>query len=167
MVNGDDFVAQGQELRGRQDAVFGGTISQIGQVASEVLGKDPRTKPVVFAPQLTWSAGDHMVARDNCKTLNDLKGKKIALQTGGPHIGMLDDVLRSAKLKWEDVTIKWTKDVSGPDGPAEAFRKDPSIDACFAITPDRDALTTPVWTRQATAPRRQSRVPGCWSRRCT
>jgi hypothetical protein len=140
MVNGDDFVGQVKNYLEGKTPFLRGTLSQIGQ-ASEVLGKDPRTKPVIFL-QLTWSAGDHMVGRPTCKTLNDLKGKKIALQEGGPHIGMLDDVLRSVKLTWEDIKPVWTKDVSGPNGPAEAFRKDPSIDACFVITPDMLALTT-------------------------
>jgi NMT1/THI5 like len=139
MVNGDDFVAQVKNYLEGKTPFLRGTISQIGQ-ASEVLGKDPRTKPVVFL-QLTWSAGDHMVSR-GVKTLNDLKGKTIALQEGGPHIGMLDDALNSAKLKWEDVKIVWKKDLTGKDGPAEAFRKDPKIDACFVITPDMLSLTT-------------------------
>ncbi len=82
-----------------------------------------------------------MVARPSCKTLNDLKGKKIALQTGGPHVGMLDDILRTAGLKWSDITVVWTKDVTGKDGPAERFRKDAGIDACFAISPDMQGLT--------------------------
>ncbi len=82
-----------------------------------------------------------MVGRATCKTLNDLKGKKVALQWGGPHVGMFDDVLRSVGLKWEDVKVVWTDDVTGPKGPAELFRKDPSIDACFVVTPDMEALT--------------------------
>jgi outer membrane protein OmpA-like peptidoglycan-associated protein len=115
----------------------------LGQ-ASEVLNTDPKCKPVVFL-QLTWSKGDHMVARPTCKTLNDLKGTekkvKIALQTGGPHVGMLDDVLKTAGLKWNDVDVVWTKGVTGKDGPAELFRKDASVDACFVISPDMQGLT--------------------------
>jgi hypothetical protein len=139
MVNGDDFVGQVKNYLEGKTPFLRGTVSQIGQ-ASEVLGKDPRTKPVVFL-QLTWSAGDHMVARPTCKTLNDLKGKKIALQKGGPHVGMLDDVLRSAKLTWKDVTVVWTDDVTGDKGPAALFRKDKAIDACFVISPDMTDLT--------------------------
>ncbi len=90
---------------------------------------------------MTWSAGDHMVARANCKTLNDLKGKKIVLQAGGPHVGMLDDVLRTAGLKWKDISVVWVKDVTGKEGPAEAFRKDITLDACFVISPEMQGLT--------------------------
>src|SRR5262249_8164033 len=98
------------------------------------------TRPVVFL-QLTWSAGDHLVARAGLKTLDDLKGKKIALQKGGPHVGMLNDILRTAQFTWKDIDPVWTDDVTGDKGPAELFRKDPTIDGCFAITPDMTDLT--------------------------
>jgi ABC-type nitrate/sulfonate/bicarbonate transport system substrate-binding protein/outer membrane protein OmpA-like peptidoglycan-associated protein len=138
-TKGDDFVAQVRAYVSGQTPFLRGTFSQLGQ-AAEVLGAEPRTQPVVFL-QLTWSAGDHMVARPTCKTLNDLKGKTIALQSGGPHVGMLDDILRTAGLKWKDVRVIWTKDVTGKDGPAEKFRKDPAVDACFVISPDMQGLT--------------------------
>src|SRR5262245_19432741 len=142
LVNGDDFIGQVKNYVSGKTPYLRGTMSMLGQ-ASEVLGKDPRTKPVVFL-QLTWSAGDHLVGRANTKTdkgnLN-LKGKKVALQWGGPHVGFFDDVLKIASLKWSDVKVVWTDDVTGPKGPAELFRKDPSIDACFAITPDMVDLT--------------------------
>jgi ABC-type nitrate/sulfonate/bicarbonate transport system substrate-binding protein len=139
LVDGDDFRAQVRNYVSGQSPFVRGTFSMLGQ-ASEVLNNNAKTKPVVFL-QMTWSAGDHMVARENCKTLNDLKGKKIALQEDGPHVGMLDDVLRTAGLKWKDITVVWTKDVTGKDGPSEKFRADNSIDACFVITPDMQGLT--------------------------
>jgi ABC-type nitrate/sulfonate/bicarbonate transport system substrate-binding protein len=92
--------------------------------------------------QLSWSAGDHIVARKAIRNLNDLKNKKIVCQQGGPHVGLLYDSLAAAKLNRSDVTIVWTKDITGPNGPAEAFRKDPSIDACCVITPDMMGLST-------------------------
>jgi outer membrane protein OmpA-like peptidoglycan-associated protein len=39
------------------------------------------------------------------------------------------------------VQAVWLDDVTGDKGPAESFRKDQSIDACFAITPDMMSLT--------------------------
>jgi outer membrane protein OmpA-like peptidoglycan-associated protein len=54
---------------------------------------------------------------------------------------MLDDVLKSARLSWNDVKVVWTKDLTGSaDSPAELFRKRADIDACFAITPDMAGL---------------------------
>src|SRR5207253_438584 len=112
-----------------RSAFLRGTLSMIA-LASEVVGANEKTKPVVFL-QLTWSRGDHMVAREALKTLNDLKGKKVCLQKDGPHVGLLDDVLKTAGLTWKDITVVWVDDISGPKGPAATFTKDNSIDACF------------------------------------
>ena len=139
LVPGDDFIQQVRNYMSGKTPFLRGTFRMIG-MASEVIGSDPRTKGVVIM-QMTWSAGDHMVARRHIKTIKDLKGKNIVLQTGGPHVGMLDDILNTARLKWKDVRIIWAKDLTGsPDSPAEMFRKDSSIDACFVITPDMIGL---------------------------
>lgn len=139
MVPGDDFPAQVRDYMSGRSPFLRGTFRMMG-MASEVIGSNPRTKGVVIM-QLTWSAGDHMIVRPGVGTVADLKGKTIVLQQGGPHVGMLDDVLRSAQLSWKDVKVRWVKDLTGPGGPAEAFRKDGSIAACFAISPDMIGLT--------------------------
>ncbi|HBJ35225.1 MAG TPA: hypothetical protein DDZ51_10820 [Planctomycetaceae bacterium] len=139
LTSGDDFIGQVKDYLTGKTPFLRGTFRMLGQ-ASEVLGQDPRTKPVIVL-QLSWSAGDHIIAREAIKTLNDLKGKKIACQQGGPHVGLLYDSLSAAQLTKDDVTIVWTKDLTGPGGAAEAFRKDPTIDACCVITPDMFGLT--------------------------
>lgn len=139
LVAGDDFVQQVRDYRAGKSPFLRGTFHMIG-LASEVIGADPRTKGMVIL-QMTWSAGDHMIARAHVKTVTDLKGKTIALQQGGPHVGMLDDVLKSARLTWNDIKVVWTKELTGgADSPAELFRKRADIDACFAITPDMIGL---------------------------
>ena len=139
LVPGDDFVQQVRDYRAGKTPFLRGTFHMAG-LASEVIGSDPRTKGVVVL-QMTWSAGDHLVAREQVKTLTDLRGKTVALQQGGPHVGMLDDVLKSAQLSWNDVKVVWTKDLTGSaDSPSELFRKRTDIDACFAITPDMAGL---------------------------
>jgi hypothetical protein len=135
---GDDFPKQVKAYLEGKSPFLRGTMSMLG-LASEVTGKDQRTQPVVFL-QLTWSAGDHLVAREKLKTIADIKGKKIALQRSGPHVGMLDDILRTAQLKWSDINVVWTDDVTGDKGPSTIFRKDESVDGCFAITPDMTDL---------------------------
>jgi ABC-type nitrate/sulfonate/bicarbonate transport system substrate-binding protein/outer membrane protein OmpA-like peptidoglycan-associated protein len=137
---GDDFVGQVRDYLTGKTPMLRGTMHMIG-LAGEVLGQDPRTKPVVIL-QLSWSAGDHIVARKTVKTLNDMKGKKVACQQGGPHVGLLYDSLAAAGLGRSDVEIVWTKDITGPNGPAETFRRDASIDACCVITPDMIGLTS-------------------------
>ncbi|HJT77293.1 MAG TPA: ABC transporter substrate-binding protein, partial [Gemmataceae bacterium] len=139
LTPGDNFDQQVKNYLAGKSPFLRGTFSMLGQ-ASERLAGDPAARPVVFL-QLTWSAGDHLVTRPGCKRLDDLKGKKIALQRGGPHVGMLGDILRTVRLGWDDVRVVWTDDVTGDKGPAALFRKDPSVDACFAITPDMVALT--------------------------
>ena len=144
LTNGDDFVGQVKNYMSGKTPFLRGTFRMLGQ-ASEVLGSSPQTKPVVIL-QLSWSAGDHLVARESIKSLNDLKstgGKKlrIACQTGGPHVGLLFDSLQSANASRNDVEIVWVDDLTGPKGPAEAFRKDSTIDACCVITPDMLGLT--------------------------
>ena len=140
LVNGDDFVGQVRNYLQGKSPFLRGTMHMMG-LAGEVLGADAKTKPVIIM-QLSWSAGDHIVARKTIRNLNDLKGKKIACQQGGPHVGLLYDSLGAANLKKSDVTIVWTKDITGPNGPAEAFRKDATIDACCVITPDMMGLST-------------------------
>ncbi len=136
---GDDFVQQVKDYLSGKTPFLRGTMSMIAQ-ASEVIGADARTKGVVIL-QLTWSNGDHMVARDNIKNIADLKGKKIAIQKNGPHIGMLNDILNTAQLSWDDVQIVWMDNVTGKKSPAELFKADPSISACFSITPDMISIT--------------------------
>lgn len=139
LTSGDDFIGQVKDYLSGKTPFLRGTFRMLGQ-ASEVLGQDPRTKPVIVM-QLSWSAGDHIIARETIKTLNDLKGKRIACQQGGPHVGLLYDSLSAAQLTKDDVTIVWTKDLTGPEGAAEAFRNDMTIDACCVITPDMFGLT--------------------------
>lgn len=143
LTPGDDFVQQVKDYMAGKSPFLRGTFRMLGQ-ASEVIGKDPRTKPVVVL-QLSWSGGDHIVAREGLKTLNDLKrsGKKvrIACQQGGPHVGLLYDALDAAQFTNDDVEIVFVKDLTGPNGAAEKFRTDSSIDACCVITPDMIGLT--------------------------
>lgn len=136
---GDDFPQQVKDYLSGKSPFLRGTFRMMG-MASEVIGSDPRTKGVMVM-QMTWSAGDHMVTRPSVKTVSDLKGKKIVLQQGGPHVGMLDDVLHSAQLTWDDISVTWVKELTGPGGAAEKFRKDPSYAACFVISPDMIGLT--------------------------
>ena len=140
LVPGDDFIGQVRNYMSGKTPFLRGTMHMLG-LSSEVTGSDPRTKPVVIL-QLSWSAGDHIVGRRTIKNLNDLKGKKIACQQGGPHVGLLYDSLSAAQIAKNDVTIVWVKDLTGANGPAEAFRKDPTIDACCVITPDLIGLTS-------------------------
>jgi ABC-type nitrate/sulfonate/bicarbonate transport system substrate-binding protein len=143
LMSGDDFAQQTRDYLSGRTPFLRGTFSQIG-MATQVIGADDRTKGVAIL-QLTWSLGDHMVGRKEFKNLNDLKGKTICLQQGGPHVGFLDDILDIAKLTWDDIHVVWARDVTATkdrpdDNPAAMFRKDQRIDACFVISPDMVTL---------------------------
>ena len=139
LVPGDNFQQQVRDYLAGKTPILRGTFRMIAQ-ASEVIGRDPRTKPVVFG-QLTWSAGDHFVGRSNIRKISELSGKKIAIQKGGPHVGMLYDMLKTARLTKANVQIVWVDELTGANGPAEKFRNDSSIAGCFVITPDMIGLT--------------------------
>ena len=139
LVPGDDFIQQVRNYLEGKSPFLRGTFRMIG-MASETIGSDPRTKGVVIL-QMTWSAGDHLVVRKDIKTVKDLKGKTIILQQGGPHVGMLDDVLKTAQLDWNNINVIWTDDLTGtPNCPAEMFRKNSKIGGCFVISPDMIGL---------------------------
>jgi ABC-type nitrate/sulfonate/bicarbonate transport system substrate-binding protein/outer membrane protein OmpA-like peptidoglycan-associated protein len=139
LVPGDDFDKQIADYKSGASPFLRGTFRMIG-LAAEELSADPTMRPQVFM-QMTWSAGDHLVARDSVKTLDDLKGKTIVIQKGGPHVGMLDDVLKTVHLSWKDVNIVWADNITGEGSPPELFRSNPDYDAAFAITPDMLGLT--------------------------
>lgn len=140
LTPGDDFVQQVRDYLSGKTPFLRGTFRMMG-MASEVIASDPRTKGVVIM-QMTWSAGDHCVARKRIRTVADLKGARVVLQRGGPHVGLLDDILRTAQLSWDDIQVTWTDDLTGtPQSPAEMFRRDENLDACFVITPDMIGLT--------------------------
>lgn len=138
LVQGDDFPTQVKDYLSGKTPYLRGTLHMLA-LASEVINKDPRTKPIVIL-QESWSLGDHMVGRAKIKTLNDIVGKKICLQEDGPHIGLIDDSLKAINASWDDITVVWTKDLTGKDGPAEMMKKDPSIDVACVISPDMIGL---------------------------
>lgn len=140
LVAGDDFVQQVRDYMSGKSPFLRCTMGMLGQ-ASEVVGSDPRTKPVVLF-QLTWSKGDHLVVKSGIKTVADLKGRTISLQEGGPHVKLLDDVLKLGNLTWNDVKVVYTKDLTGDgDSPMSLFKRRQDIDAAFVVTPDMIALT--------------------------
>lgn len=138
LIPGDDFYGQVRNYMSGKTPFLRGTYRMIA-MASEAVGNDSRTKPIILF-QMTWSRGDHCIARKHIKQLSQLKGATVCLQKGGPHVGMLDDMLKTAGLTWSDIKVVWVDDISGPKGPAVKFAKDRSIDACFVVTPDMFGL---------------------------
>jgi outer membrane protein OmpA-like peptidoglycan-associated protein len=145
----DDFVKQVEDYLAGKTPFLRGTLGMLN-VASEICSQDAKTTPVIFL-QLTWSAGgDTLVVKGNIKRPADLKGKTVCLQQYSPHIDYLDTILKDAGLGWNDITVKWVKELTLPSydtggkavDPASAMRQDGTIDAVCCIGPDAMALTS-------------------------
>ena len=138
LTPGDDFIQQVRDYMEGKTPWLRGTF-RMCSMAAEIMNSDSRTKPVMVL-QLTYSQGDHLVGAKDIKTLNDLKGKRVALQQGGPHLGLLADALEAAGMSFADITPVWCKDLTASDdSPAEKMRVG-EADAACVITPDMMGL---------------------------
>jgi len=145
LVQCDDTVKQSRDYLSGKSPFLRMTFRQ-GGVASEVMGSDHITKGVTLM-QMSFSGGDHLVVRSEMvKRISDMKGKSFIMMYNAPQIGMMDDLLKTAQLTWNDVKIIWVKDISGQNGPAETMRRTPEAAGAFVITPDMFGLTGSINT---------------------
>lgn len=100
--------------------------------------KDINTfKPMAFM-QVDWSrGGDAIITKRGINSVNDLKGKKIAVAVPSPAQTLLISTLEAAGLNYNDVTVVKTTDNLKA---AELFRSQ-DIDAAVVWSPD-DVLAT-------------------------
>jgi outer membrane protein OmpA-like peptidoglycan-associated protein len=151
ITHGDDPVQQVKEYLSGKSPFLRMPMRMAG-LASELLNNDLKTKPIMVLQQ-TFSAGDHIIFREDESNLENgkvkkptqldgLKGTKGCLQAEGPHVDLLEDSLKAAGLTWDDVEIVWVKDITGENGPAEKMRNDPSIKWACVVTPDMIGLCT-------------------------
>jgi len=141
LVREDDFKKQVEAYRRGDSPYLRGTLGMIS-MASELLSADSRTKPVIIY-QMTWSSGgDALVVKEGIKTVGDLRGKTIAVQAYGPHVQLLTEMLRDAGLSTRDVTIKWTRDLTGTEATPAAALSSAEVHAATVISPDALMLTS-------------------------
>jgi len=102
------------------------------------LNRDKRSMPRVYQ-QIDWSnGGDGIVSRDNIGSVNDLRGKTIALAQNSPsHFFLLNVLLNAGVQPWE-VEMKFTGDAFQA---AAAYKANPDIAACVTWAPDIYTLT--------------------------
>ncbi len=132
----DDFDASRQAFKGDKVQLFNNETSAM---ATEMEGLAPFDPQVVM--QMDWSRGaDAVVARRGINSINDLKGKKVAVTPSTPSQTLLLFMLEAANLKPSDV--KMVEVPSAAD--AETAFKSGKVDAAV------------VWDSQA--PLRE--VPG-------
>ena len=141
LVREDVFSRQIEAYMSGRSPYLRGTLGMIN-MAADLLGADPRTKPVVIY-QMTWSAGgDSLVVKSGIGSARDLKGKTIALQAYGPHVDYLTKVLADAGLSTRDVKLRWLPDLTGSPNTPMAALQQADVDAAFVITPDAMVLTS-------------------------
>ena len=94
-------------------------------------------KPRVFM-QVDWSrGGDAIIVKRGINSINDLKGKKVAVAVPSPAQTLLITALEAAGLKYSDVDVITTQDNIVA---AQTF-KSADVDAAVVWSPD-DILTT-------------------------
>lgn len=136
----DDFAEQVRQYLRCTTPFLRGTLGML-LAASEITEADPRTEQVIIH-QLSWSAGDAIVAGPGIRRAQDLAGKRIAVQQFGPHLDFVGRVLEDAGLRIDDVKIVWTGDLTGDgdDTPGAALASG-RADAAAVISPDARILT--------------------------
>ncbi|MCA9517328.1 MAG: OmpA family protein [Myxococcales bacterium] len=99
----------------------------------EGLQKDSRTMPRVYQ-QIDWSnGGDGIVARENIKTMSDLRGKTVVLAQNSPSQYFVLNALINSGVQPSEVNFKYTQDAFQA---AAAFNADKGIAACVSWAPD-------------------------------
>ncbi len=99
----------------------------------ESLQQDSRVMPRVYQ-QIDWSnGGDGIVARDDVKTIGDLRGKTVVLAQNSPSHFFLLNALINAGVQPAEVKMRFTQDAFQA---AAAFNADKSISACVSWAPD-------------------------------
>jgi len=144
----DNFATQVQECIDGKTPYLRGTMGMINMAAPVFNARGINLVPFYVLTRST--GGDAMVVRGQIKRVRDLRGKKIALQTYGPHIEYLGKLLADDGLTFRDVNLVWLPDLTLPPydtkgtatDPASAMRADPTIDAVMVISPDALALTS-------------------------
>lgn len=138
----DDFNRQVDMYLKGEIVFLRGTMGMIN-MAMDKLSANRSTEPVLIF-QHSWSAGgDALVVKSGIRSVNDLRGKRIAIQRGGPHVDYMLKLLKDARIKPTEVNIVWTRDLVGTKGdtPMSKFYGG-DIDAAFVIIPDGLALTS-------------------------
>ncbi len=117
-----------------------GTLGMLA-AAAPVTEFDPRTEQIVFYKH-SFSAGDGIVVGDGIDRISDLAGKRIAIQSNGPHVDFVGRILADGGLSFEDVEIVWVSALTGEGDTPSTALADGRADAAAVILPDARFLTS-------------------------
>lgn len=125
----DDFNANRQAWKAGEVDLIGTTADAL---PTEMEGLKEYQPQIVF--QTDWSrGGDAIIAKRGINSINDLKGKKVAVTPSTPSQTFLLWMLEAANLTLDDIEIA---EVPSAIDAATAFKGDNSIDAAVVWSPD-------------------------------
>jgi len=128
----DDPISMRNAFAGGKIHIGWATVDMLPLFLEE-LSKDSRAMPRVYQ-QIDWSnGGDGIVARDNIKTVADLRGKTVVLAQNSPSQFFLLNTLINAGVQPAEVQYKYTADAFQA---AAAYHADKSIAAVVSWAPD-------------------------------
>ncbi|MEL6377224.1 MAG: ABC transporter substrate-binding protein, partial [Pseudomonadota bacterium] len=136
----DSFETQLKSYLACDTPYLRGTLGMLA-AAAPVTEFDPRTEQIVFFKH-SFSAGDGIVSGEGIAKIDDLKGKKIAIQANGPHVDFVGRVLADGGLSFEDVEIVWVSELTGDGDTPSAAIAEGRVDAAAVILPDARFLTS-------------------------
>ncbi|MEM9043736.1 MAG: ABC transporter substrate-binding protein [Pseudomonadota bacterium] len=137
----DDFAEQVRRYMRCDSPFLRGTLGML-MAAAPVTEANSQTELQVIYKH-SWSAGDGIVGAAGIRNVQDLRGKKIAIQAYGPHVDFVGRILADSGLSFDDVTVVWTQDLTGESAstPVQAL-VDGEVDAAAMILPDARTLTS-------------------------
>jgi NitT/TauT family transport system substrate-binding protein len=125
----DDFNANREAWKSGNVDIIGTTADALPTEMEGLKEFDPR---IIF--QIDWSrGGDAIIAKRGINSINDLKGKTVAVTPSTPSQTFLLWMLEAANMKLSDVTIL---EVPSAIDAATAFKGDKNVHAAVVWSPD-------------------------------
>jgi NitT/TauT family transport system substrate-binding protein len=133
----DDFNANRQAWKAGEVDLIGTTADAL---PTEMEGLSSYEPQIIF--QVDWSrGGDAIIAKRDINSINDLKGKRVAVTPSTPSQTFLLWMLEAANMSMDDIEIA---EVPSAIDAATAFKGDNSIDAAVVWSPDDEIAVREV-----------------------
>ncbi len=132
----DDFNASRAAWKADEVALIGSTADALPTEMEGLMSYDP-----MVVMQVDWSrGGDALVAKRGINSINDLRGKKVAVTPSTPSQTFLIKLLDAANLELRDIEVQETSD----NFAAAAAFKGGAVDAAVVWAPDDEACVQDV-----------------------
>lgn len=133
----DDFNANRQAWKAGEVDLIGNTADAL---PTEMAGLKEYRPQIIF--QADWSrGGDAIIAKAGINSINDLRGKKVAVTPSTPSQTFLLWMLEAANMTLDDIIVA---EVPSAIDAATAFKGDRTIDAAVVWSPDDEVAVREV-----------------------